>query len=260
VGQVIVLLHAPSLGPASWLPVARELSCGGETVIVPSLAGFADGDPPYAPRLVRLAADQVLAQAAGDPDYDDPDVPAQADSGRSSGEPVRSAAGPERVVVVAHSGAGVFVPHVLAAVGPADAVTVLVDAALPGPAGAGPVVDDAFLPYLRELASDGVVPPWPRWWPDEDLAPLFPDDATRRAVSAEAPALPLAFFEETLPAVAPRWCGFPAAYLQFSESYRQPARQAAERGWPTRELPGEHLHILVRPAEVAAAITGLAAG
>jgi hypothetical protein len=260
VGQVVVLLHAPSLGPASWLPVARELSGAGETVIVPSLAGFADGDPPYAQRLVRLAADQVLAQGCGGPDADDSGMPTPADSGCSSGQPGTSLGRHDRVVLVVHSGAGVFAPHVLAAIGAADALTVFADAGLPGPAGAGPVVDDAFLPYLRDLASDGVVPPWPRWWPDEDLAPLFPDDATRRAVSAEAPALPLAFYEETLPAVAQRWSRYPAAYLLFSESYRESARQAAERGWPVRELPGEHLHMLVRPAELAAAITGLAAG
>ena len=34
---------------------------------------------------------------------------------------------------------------------------------------------------------------------------------------------------------------------------------ATHAGWPARELPGEHLHMLIRPAEVAAAITSLAA-
>jgi hypothetical protein len=41
--------------------------------------------------------------------------------------------------------------------------------------------------------------------------------------------------------------------------YQAPAREAASRGWPVRELPGEHLHMLVRPADVATAIIGLAA-
>jgi hypothetical protein len=33
----------------------------------------------------------------------------------------------------------------------------------------------------------------------------------------------------------------------------------ASRGWPVRELPGDHLHMLVRAADVATAIIGLAA-
>jgi hypothetical protein len=236
--QLVVLLHAPALGPSSWLPVARELAAAGETVIVPSLSGFADGSPPYAPRLVQQAAGQVRARPAA-----------------GSGSP----GGPDRVLLVAHSGAGVFTPHLLAAVGITDAVTVLADAALPGPDGAAPVVDSAFLPYLRGLARDGIVPPWPQWWPGEDLSPLFPDEASQRAVSAEAPPLPLAFYAETLPPVPERWRSCRTGYLVFSESYRDPARAARDRGWPVRELPGEHLHMLLRPAEVAAAITALAA-
>jgi hypothetical protein len=85
------------------------------------------------------------------------------------------------------------------------------------------------------------------------------DEATRRQVAGEAPPLPLAFFEETLPPVPERWRSCPAAYLVFSEAYQQQARSAAARGWPVRELPGEHLHMLLRPAEVAAALTSLSA-
>jgi hypothetical protein len=240
VAQLIVLLHAPALGPGSWLPVARELSGAGEAVVVPSLAGFDAGGRPYAPRLVRLAADQVRAPAA-------------------AGGPPDSPGTPDRVVLVTHSGAGVFAPHVLAAIAARDAVSVFADAALPGPAGAGPVVDDEFLPFLRRRASGGVVPPWPQWWPGEDLSPLFPDEATERMVAGQARPLPLAFFEETLPPVPERWRCCPAAYLAFSAGYRQQAGAAADRGWPVRELPGEHLHMLIRPAEVAAAITSLAA-
>jgi hypothetical protein len=33
---------------------------------------------------------------------------------------------------------------------------------------------------------------------------------------------------------------------------------AARAGWPVLDLPGGHLHMLVSPGEVAAAITGLA--
>jgi len=42
-------------------------------------------------------------------------------------------------------------------------------------------------------------------------------------------------------------------------SWRPVADELSRAGWPVRELPGEHLHMLVSPAEVAAAITSLAA-
>jgi hypothetical protein len=226
---IVVLVHAPVLGPGSWGPVAAELSAAGSTVVVPSLAGFADGGPPYTPRLVRLAAGQVDAGPRDD------------------------------IVLVTHSGAGVFAPLLLHALQAGRRTAVFVDAALPSRSPGASVVDPGFLPFLRGLARDGVVPPWPRWWPDEDLAPLFPDEATREAVTAEAPPLPLWFYEETLPPLPAGWPPRRASYLVFSEAYRAQVDEAAGLGWPVRELAGGHLHMLVRPSEVAAAITDLAA-
>jgi hypothetical protein len=226
--RVVVLVHAPALGPGSWAEVAGELSRGGNRVVAVSLAGFADGGPPFTPRLVSRVAGQV---------------------GCADGD---------SVVLVVHSGAGVFVPHLLLALGRGDATAVFADAALPRQADPGTVTDARFLPYLRELAIDGVVPPWPRWWPGEDLAPLFPDQAAREALCGEADPLPLAFFEERLPALPGGWPRSQAAYLVFSEPYRREAAEAARAGWPVCELPGGHLHMVVRPAEVAAAIMDLA--
>jgi hypothetical protein len=227
--RVVVLVHAPVLGPGSWAGIASELSRAGNRVVVPSLAGFADGGPPFTPRLVSRVAGQVRCG-------DDDDV-----------------------VLVVHSGAGVFVPHLLPALGGGDATAVFADAGLPRQAEPGTVVDAGFLPYLRELASGGVVPPWPRWWPGEELAPLFPDQAVREALCGEAGPLPLAFFEERLPAFPGGWPPCQAAYLVFSEPYRREAAEARRAGWPVRDLPGGHLHMLMRPAEVAAAIMDLAA-
>lgn len=225
----MILIHAPGLGPASWRPVATELTRAGHQVIVPSLTGFADGAPPYAPRLIRLAAAQVPAGPRDD------------------------------VVVVVHSGAGVFAAHLAAAVTAAELTVVFADASLPRQAAPALVLDPGFLPFVRELASDGIVPPWHQWWPEDELAPLFPDGATRREVTAQSRPVPLAFFEETLPPLPGGWPPCRAAYLAFSESYRQAAEAAARAGWPVRELPGGHLHMLVDPGGVAAAITSLAA-
>jgi hypothetical protein len=228
VSQLIVLVHAPVVGPSSWRPVADELRRAGRDVAVPSLAGFAADGPPYSRRLIDLAAGQVLA---------DPQDP---------------------VVLVTHSGAGVFAAQLGAAIGAADTTMIFADASLPGSSGGGPVVDGQFLPYLREIAADGLVPPWPQWWPEEDLSPLFPDDQTRRGVLAEAASLPLAFFEETLPPMPGAWPPHRAGYLLFSAGYRQQACAAGSLGWPVTEIAGEHLHMLVSPAQVAAAIIALA--
>lgn len=225
--RLLVLVHAPVLGPASWLPVAGELSAAGHHVVVPSLTGFTADGPPYARRLAALAAEQVPARSE------------------------------DTIVLVAHSGAGALVAQLSAAIGAVDVTAIFVDAALPGPAGAGPVLSGEFLPYLREIASGGLVPPWHQWWPGEDLSPLFPDEPTRRAVTSQARALPLAFFEEVLPPAAGNWPPRRAGYLLFSEAYRPQAEQAARLGWPVSEVPGQHLHMLVSPAEVAAAIADL---
>ncbi len=226
--HLIVLVPAPALGPASWRPVAERLAVAGRDVVVPSLRGFASGAPPYARRLTELAARQVPATPR------------------------------DSVVLVTHSGAGAFAGQLAAAIGAGETIAVFADAGLPGLDGAGPVVDAQFLPYLSRIARDGIVPPWPQWWPDEDLSPLFPDERTQREVTAEAEALPLAFYEETLPPVSAGWPPARAGYLLFSPGYRPAADRAAALGWPVTEVPGEHLHMLVSPAEVADAIAALA--
>ena len=286
-GDVFALVHAPVLGPASWEPAAAELArLTSRPVVVPSLAGFSAGGPPYAPRLIRAGADEIA----------------------------RLAGGARRIVLVVHSGAGPLAGQLAAAtadavaagaradtaappeagtgsaagagasVGRADPVAsaeastaagtgagtdgagtvavgvIFADAGLPrGLAGGGgptPVVDGQFLPYLREIARDGVVPPWPQWWPGVDPAEIFPSEEARAAVLADARPLPLAFFEEEVPAVA---LPGPAGYLLFSEGYGAAAMRARELGWPVRELAGSHLHLLVRPEETAAAVAALAA-
>jgi Alpha/beta hydrolase family len=226
---LIVLVPAPVLGPATWKPVAAELSRAGHRVAVPSLAGFDAGDRPYAPRLIRLCAEQVTA--------------------------AREAA--DEVVLVVHSGAGPFAEHLATAID-SDRITVIfADASLPRRSRKWPVVDAAFLPYLREIARDGVVPAWPEWWPGADDCELFPNEAAREAVVTDARPLPLAFFEETLAPLSSSPARSDHGYLLFSEGYRDEADAARRNGWPVAELPGSHLHMLVSPAQVATAVLAL---
>jgi hypothetical protein len=111
--------------------------------------------------------------------------------------------------------------------------------------------------HLAGLAdADGVLPPWTRWWPEPDVAALFPDPVTRHDVGAEQPRLPLAYFDAEVP-TPPGWERLPAAYLAFGDGYADERAEAVRRGWPVSTLPGGHLHMLVDPSGVADALTDL---
>ena len=249
---LLVLLPSPLLGPSVWSPVAERLGSAGWSVAVcrqgrpvstagDALAGFLDTVPPERP-----------------------------------------------VVLVPHSNAGLFVPeiarqrHVVA--------TVFVDAALPQPLigseigreigreiaqpgspqrtrgaisrttrGETPLAPAELLGLLEGLADDdGLLPPWTQWWPDADIEALFPDRATRLRVESEQQRLPLAYFRDTL-AVAAGWTDSPNAYLAFGDTYADERARAREWQWPVSTLDGAHLHMLVAPDAVAAAVVGLLA-
>ena len=65
------------------------------------------------------------------------------------------------LVLVAHSGAGLFVPGLVDAVRPRGAV--FVDAVLPPPTGDLPVAPAGLRDLLRDrVDADGLLPPWTR--------------------------------------------------------------------------------------------------
>ncbi|MFH5822677.1 hypothetical protein [Georgenia sp. AZ-5] len=223
----VVLLHSPLVGPGTWAGVAAELAARGHRVVVPDLR-VAPAPPPWWPVAVESAA--------------------------------APPAGTTEVVLVPHSNAGLLTPAVTErreARGVRVRACVFVDAALPGPSGTAPLGAPQLMPLLRELAVDGWLPPWTGWWDAEDVARLLPDPAVRRAVTAEEPRLPLAYFEQRVPVPA-GWDARPCAYLWFGGAYDDDAARAVARGWPARRLPGGHLHALVDPAAVAGAVVDLA--
>lgn len=226
---IVVLVHSPSLGPGSWGPLAAELRARGREVVVPSLLGVADGPPPVWERVVEA----VARATAGLP----PQAP---------------------VALVAHSNAGLFVPVLVEHADRPVAAVVFVDAGLPaGRAEGTPLAPPPFLEFLQGRADEhGLLPPWTRWWDAADVAELLPDDATRAAVQAEEPRLPLSYYRQAVPAPT-AWTRVPAGYVAFGDAYAAETARARERGWPVRELPGLHLHHLVAPAAVAGAVTGV---
>lgn len=215
-----VLVHSPSVGPATWQPVAERLS---GTVVVPSLLDVADSPAPYWPRVVELVRHAIAPLPAEQP-----------------------------VILVAHSNAGLFVPVIVEASPRPVAGCVFVDAALPARAESTPVAPPDLIGFLRPLAGDdGRLPPWTAWWSEEDVAPMFPDPRTRKVVEGEQPRLPLDYYLQVIP-VAPDWDRRPCAYVLFGPPYDEVAGDARGRGWDVTEIPGAHLHEIVDPGAVAA--------
>ncbi|GAA4555429.1 alpha/beta hydrolase [Planotetraspora kaengkrachanensis] len=214
-----LLVHSPSVGPSTWTPVAEVLRARGHRAVVPSLVDVTAGPAPYWPRVV----DQAAASAP-------PEGP---------------------VTVVAHSNAGLFVPLIAQALRERVTSCLFVDAALPPRQGTVTAAEPEFLPFLRSMTDDsGVLPRWTDWWGEEDVAAMFPDEATRRVVVTEQPRLPLGYYLEEIP-VPPHWDSVAGAYLWFGDAYAAIAAEAAERGWPVGRIPGEHLHQVCAPGEVA---------
>lgn len=223
-----VFLHSPLLGPRSWQPVATELEAAGHQVAVPSLLGIAHGEPPFWSHVLDTVGEQLRVTDPGRP-----------------------------VILVPHSNAGFFVPLLGTELDAEVRGCIYVDAALPGRSGETPVAPAGALPFLREAAKDGLLPPWTEWWDDEEVRGLFPDEATRQAVAAEQPQLPLAYFEQSVPVPA-RWDEQPCAYVQFSSPYDEDAAHARERGWMVEHLSGGHLHMLADPTGVTRLLTTVA--
>jgi pimeloyl-ACP methyl ester carboxylesterase len=223
-----LLVHSPSVGPRTWHPVAHRLAELGREAVVPSLLHVGDEGPPFWPRVV----DAVRAGLGT--------------VGQDQG-----------VVLVAHSNAGLFIPVIAAALPGQVRGCIFVDAALPPASGTAPMVPPELLALLRDKASGGRLPRWTDWWDEEQVAPLFPDQATRAAVTEEQPRLPLSYYEASVPVPA-GWDARPCAYLLFGPPYDELAGQARARGWIVERLPGRHLHQLVDPDGVARRLVALA--
>ncbi len=227
---LFVLIHSPSVGPSTWSPVAKQLVASGCDAVVPSLLSVGEGGPPFWPRAVAAVAAGLAGTDPGQP-----------------------------LVLVAHSNAGVFVPVIERGLARPVACSVFADATVPAARGHTPTTGEEFLPFLRSLADpDGRLPRWTDWWDEDDVAPMFPSPQAREVITGEQPRLPLAYYQEQVPAPA-GWDDHSCGYLLFSPAYQDQARQARQRGWPVQSLPGEHLHQIVDPDGVAHALLDLVA-
>ena len=169
---------------------------------------------------------------------------------------VDAARSKDDLIVVGHSGAGALLPCVAARLAPSVRMTVWVDAGMPPCEGSYRTGGD-FLPTLRALADNGMLPEWAQWWGDGVLEALVRNDQRRREIEQELPNVPLAFYEAAIK-VPIGWCAGPGAYVLLSDAYRSDAATAASRGWPVVERLGAHLDIVNDEEAIAAILTNLA--
>jgi len=162
---------------------------------------------------------------------------------------------PPADLVVAHSNAGRYAVAVAGA-----APVVYLDAALPPEPGAAPLAPEGLLEHLAGLAdADGLLPPWTRWWDDDDIATVLPDPEVLAGIRDDETRMPLAYFRSCLGA-PDGWVTHPQAYLALGDTYAEETALARRLGWPTTVLAGAlHLHHLVDPDAVAAVVLDLAA-
>ena len=214
-GMEFVLVHGPPVGPATWRWAAEELAAAGHGVVVPDL------------RRASLSGEQAAVVA---------DVVAECR--------------PDTDVIVGHSGAGLVLPSIAAALPPHGRPRlVFVDAVIPeceGEAKLDPIVVD----LLRAGAVDGILPPWSAWLGEGGVEQMIPDDELRAHVEAELPELPMALFEGGLPVPA-GWCDWRCGYLLLSEDMRDEAERARSLGWSVLEDVGNHLDVVNRAADIA---------
>lgn len=158
-------------------------------------------------------------------------------------------------LVLTHSNGGRY-----AALAAPGVPVVHVDASLPAESGEpAEMAPAAMLERLEGMADEeGRLPPWSRWWPDEAVAEVLPDEAARRRLREQEQPLPLAYLRSRLGA-PPGWTQGPQAYLAFGDAYRDELALARRHGWPVTRLEGAgHLHHLVAPHLVAEAVARLA--
>ena len=224
--MLLALIHSPLVGPLTWTRVAAVLSARGVPVLLPELR-----DEPASRRPFWQQQAESAAQALAGP----------------------AAAGP--LILAGHSGAGALLPAIRQALGRRVAGYIFVDAGLPldGQTRLA-TFGDQEASFREFLARGGRFPNWTR----ADLDEIVPDPALAERLAADQRPRALPFWDEPIP-VFSGWPDAPGAYLLFTGTYRRAAEQARAWGWPVRELPAAHFHMLAEPEAVAEALLELAA-
>ena len=217
-----VLLHSPLVGPFTWEPVQKVLAEQSFQAMLPDLWDDPNSALPY----WQQHADSVAKDLA--------QIPAQ-----------------QKIVLVAHSGAGPLLPAVRQKLAHPVFSYIFVDAGIPR-AGLSrmdlmKLEDGEWAEQFHQSLLQGEVFPT---WTESDLKEIVPEAQPRQKLVDELRPRSLQFFTEPIP-VETGWPDAPCIYIKFSESYEWDAMQAKHAGWPVYAIDAAHFHMLVDPVAVA---------
>ena len=217
-----VLIHSPLVGPFTWELVYQAMLSQGVKAIVPALEDDPESPLPYWQQHAESAAREI------------DEIPRT-----------------ERIVLVAHSGAGPLLPAIRCGLSHSISAYVFVDAGIPldglSRIDLMKLEDREWAEQFHEALLKGES--FPTWTAD-DLQEIIPDRDARQRLVAEIRPRSLPFFTEPIP-VNDDWPDAPSVYVKFSESYKWDVVQAKQEGWDVLELDTGHFHMLVEPLSVA---------
>jgi len=215
------LIHSPLVGPFTWELVQQVLKERNLHVIVPALFDGPTSALPYWQQHAESVS-QSLAQ-----------IPLN-----------------QKVILVAHSGAGPLLPAIRQKLTHSIFAYVFVDAGIPRDGLSRldlmKLEDPQWGEQFHEALLNGEQFPT---WNEDDLAEIIPDGDTRRKLVVEIRPRSLPFFTEPIPVHA-GWPDAPCIYVKFSASYHWDASQARQAGWSLYEMNAGHFHMLVEPLAV----------
>jgi hypothetical protein len=213
-----VLVHSPLVGPLTWALVADEFHKRGLQAIAPALPDASKISPPYWKRHAQAVADTT-----------------------------RSIPPEQSIILVAHSGAGVLLPAIREALQRPVAGYLFVDALIPRNNMSRLELFESkdAADQFRRSAVNGLLPTWT----EDDLREHIPNDELRRRFVSELRPLPLAVYEEPIPAFE-GWPDAPCGYVLLSPVYKPLVKQAREEDWSYAEFDALHFHMLVDPASL----------
>lgn len=226
--HTFLLVHSPLIGPYSWRPTAEELERRGHQTFIPNLLPALALSSGFADAFAELVAETVDQASVTHP-----------------------------LLLVGHSAAGAYLPAIRSALDREVQAHLFVDARLPS-RGASLAEQDSpeEVQQRRELAREGILPPWSEWFDQALIEEAIPERVIRKRFLAELEPIPMALFEETI-SFNSDWPDAPCAYLRLSEFYQPLAQEASSNGWPVLEANAGHLHPLTHPRETAGLIEEL---
>lgn len=217
-----VLIHSPLVGPFTWELVQQVMKKQNIQVIVPALFDDQNSALPHWQQHAESVAKGLVQ------------VPTH-----------------QKLILVAHSGAGPLLPAIRQKLTHPIFAYVFVDAGIPRHdltrLDLMKLEDAQWAEQFHQSLLQGEKFPT---WSEDDLKEIISDGETRQKLVAEIRPRSLPFFAEQIPVQA-GWPDAPCIYIKFSAAYEWDATQAKSAGWPVYEIEAGHFHMLVDSIAIA---------